>query len=106
MRYFRRQATSISKLQFTQLSTCRVCGFHRSGLPWRSESMVMHSAMFAACPASTGAFGSLRLRMHSRKLRIWLGAAGVELPRFFLSPPGFFSHAAGGFLDKSHHLLT
>ena len=40
----------------------------------------MHSTMFVACPASTGAFGSLRERMHSRKLRTCAGAARLKLP--------------------------
>src|SRR6266478_2336314 len=77
------------------VSTCRVREFHFSRRPCRSESLVMYSTMLVACPASTGAFGSSRLRMHSRKLRMWLGAAELKLPGFFFSTRAFISATAG-----------
>src|SRR5439155_14451683 len=87
-------------------STCRFCEFHFSRLPWRSESIVMHRTIVVAWPASTGAFGSLRLRTHSRKLRIWLGAAKLKLPGFFFSTLAFISIAFDSGYNAYHSRPT
>ena len=82
-------------------STLRAAAFHFSRRPSRRDCIAMHRTMFVACPASTGALGSLRERMHSRKLRTCAGAARLKLPVLCRLTLGFMSTA----VDCGHKVV-